>query len=256
MPRGTKIADEMEFVGKANKTDNVWGNFSCERVTYYNDFVSKAIDSTNVVTVTTVNSGTATVTVPHMMTVTTNNQIDDNTEVAWGVEWYPEYDCAMEVRFRADIPTNSAFFLGFTDAVTEGADGLPFEIEATLLASTANDVVGLVYDLDSTTDRAFFVSSKNTSDGQAFPIGSAAPTASQLYTMRVELRDIGDTTIDANFYFNSSGKEIDPVRDHIGVEHDAVTNSTPLCPYIGLLSRTANACTLDVDYVKFWQDRR
>lgn len=255
MSRQLKVEDEIEFVGEADKTDNVWGNFSLERVVWYDDFQGKAIDTTNDYTLTTVNSGTATVTVPHMMTVTTNAKDDDNTEVAMGVEWYPYYDCAMEARFRCDIPTNSAFYIGFNDAVTEGADSLPFEFTDGDITTNSTNGAGLVYDLDCTTKNMYFSSVNNNGDGAV--INTIPVVATSLYTVRIELRDIGDTSIDANFYLNTLGKEIDPVNDWIGVEHAAVVNSTALCPYIGLLNRVdAVACTLDVDYLKVWQDRR
>lgn len=257
MPRSKKITESLEFVGKANKTSNTKGNWSLEKVTHYDHFQGKAIDTTYDYTLTTVNSGTTTVTVPHMLTLTTNAKDDDNTEFAMGVEWYGKYDATMEARFRNDDVTNGSFFIGFTDIQTEGADAIPIEFVAGDIATTAADVAGILFDVDCTTPNLYFGSAKSNADGATINT-NVAITASQLYTARIELKD-GATGggCDAYFYLNSTGNKIDPVADFVAVEHDAVTNTTALCPYIGLINRVdAVAVTLDVDYLKVWQDER
>jgi len=255
MSQQINVEKTLEFVGAANKGDNVYGHFSTEKVVYYNDFVGLAVDTTNDFTLTTTNSGTATVTVPHMLTITTNAKDNDNTELAMGVEWYGQYDATMEARFRCDIPTNSAFFIGLNDAVTEGSADLPLEFVDGGITTQGADTAGLVYDLDCTTANMYFGSVKGDADG-AIINSNTAITAAKLYTTRIELRDNGTTT-DAFFYLNSSGLEIDPINNLVGVEVDAVARLNALCPYIGLMNRVdAVACTFDVDYLKVWQDRR
>ena len=255
MSRKLSIERFLEFVGKANKTDNVWGSFSLEKVTHYNDFVGKAIDSTNLYTLTTVNSGTATVTVPHMLTITTNAKDDDNTELATGVEWYGQYNATLEARFRIDDVINCAANICFTDAQTEGTDDLAFEMVSAAVTTQSADGAGLVFDVDATTNNLYFGSVKGDADGATIDTGTLAVN-SALYTVRVELRDNG-TTSDAFFYFNSSGLEIDPINDLVGVEVDAVARTNALCVYMGLMNRVdSQATTLDIDYLKIWQDRR
>ena len=255
MSQQVKIEKALQFVGDANRADNVEGNISFEKVVYYDDFVGKAIDTTNHYTLATVNSGTATVTVPHCLTLTTNAKDDDNTELAMGLEWYGQYNACLEARFRIDDVTNSEINICLTDAQTEGSDDLAIEYETAAATYTAADVAGFFFSATGSVKNIYAGSAKNTAAGATINSLSTA-TDAKWYTARVELRDNGTTT-DALFFCNTDGKEINPVEDLIGIEFDAITRTDPLCPYIGLMNLVDGvACTLDVDYLKVWQDRR
>lgn len=255
MSQQVKIEKSLQFVGDANRSDNVEGNISFEKVVYYNDFVGKAIDTTNDFTLATVNSGTATVTVPHCLTVTTNAKDDDNTELAMGLEWYGQYNATLEARFRIDDVTNSEMNICFTDAQTEGADDLAIEYDTGTVTYTAADVAGFFFSCTGSVANLYAGSALNTAAGATINTNSL-PTDAKWYTVRVELRDNGTTT-DALFFCNTSGKEINPIEDFLAIEFNAITRDDALCPYIGLMNLVdAVACTLDVDYLKVWQDRR
>ena len=83
---------------------------------------------------------------------------------------------------------------------------------------------------------------------------SKTPVNAAFVTMRIELRDNGSTT-DALFYMNTAGKEINPTTDFLGIEFDAITRTDALCVVVGLEGRDTASDTVDVDYIKIWQDR-
>ena len=243
------------FSGPANYTGNIAGRPSYfNQVVWYDDFTGKAIDSTYDYTVAGVNSGTATISVPHMMTLTTGNADNDDVDVAMGIEFYPQYDIALEARFRIDDVDMTAVNIGFADATGYAADTIAMTYSGTTLTSTAANFVGFLHDTAATTSNLYGVSVNGGSDGSIIN-SSSAPTNAKLYTVRVILRDNGTTT-DAFFYVNTSGHEIDPINDKIGTEITAVARTTALCPYIALINHgEAAANTLDVDYIKVWSKR-
>jgi len=256
MSQQVKVQRELEFSAGANSTGNISGLPSFKnKVVYYDDFVGKEIDSTNDYTEAGVNSGAASVTVPHMLTLTTGAADDDDIDLAMGVEWYPNLNAVMEARFRIDDVDKTAINIGFSDATGEAADTIAMMYSGTTLTSTASNFAGFLADADATTKTLYGVSVNANADGSVINSAST-PTDAKMYTVRVELRDNG-TTVDALFYVNTSGLEINPGEDLIGIEAAAVARTTALCPYIALINHgEAAANTLDVDYIKVWQDRQ
>ena len=255
MSQQVRVSKDLQFVGTAKHTDNVEGPMSLHMVTFCDDFLGVALDSTNDWTVAGVNSGTAAIAAPHMMTLTTGAADDDDVDVASALNWYGQYNACLEVRARIDDVDKTAINIGFSDATGEAADKIPMMLSGATptLTSTASDFVGFCHDADATTTVMTGVSVKGDADGAL--ISGAAETDASWFTVRVELIDNGTTT-DAVFYYNASGNEISPADDRLGIELDAVTRTTPLCIYIGLINHGEDAAnTLDVDYVKAWQDR-
>jgi hypothetical protein len=255
MSQQVKVARELEFTDSANSTGNISGRPSFKnQVVYYDDFTGKDIDSTYDYTEAGVNSGAASITVPHCMTLTTGAADDDDIEVAMGVTYYGQYNACMEVRYRNDDVDATALNIGFADATGYAADNIAMMYSGSTLTTNASNFAGFMTDSDATTDNLYGVSVNADSDGSVINSASA-PTDAKWYTVRVELRDNG-TTVDALFYVNTSGREIDPAEDLIGIEAAAVARTTALCPYIALINREGAANTLDVDYLKVWSDRQ
>ena len=244
----------LRFTELAAKKSNVKGNISFHEVVYYDDFDGKAIDNTNDYTVAAIAEGAATVVVPHMCRLATATNDNDDIDMAMGIEWYGQYNATLEARFRINDVDMTGTNIGFSDATGEAADLIAMMLTTGSLVSTAADFVGFAHDADATTDNLYAVSVKGNNDGAIINSGSL-PTDGKYYTVRVELVDNG-TTCDAKFYVNTSGKAIDPYNDYIGEELDAVTRTTALCPYIAHINHgEAAANTLDIDYLKLWQDR-
>jgi len=251
------IDRDLVFGGASRHTANIGGRPSNEnQVVYYDDFKSKAIDATNDYTFEVVNSGSATVTVPHMLTLTTGAADNDDAEFAMGVEWYGKYNAVMEVRFRMDDVDKSAINVGFNDAQAEDSvDEIAImSTGAGTITSSATNCALFFYDTDDTSATLNAIAVNSDTDGTTHTTSSGA-TDGQMFTVRVELIDNG-TTADAVFYANNSGIEIDPQRDIIGFEAAAVPRATALCPYIALINhKSGNGETMDIDYIKLWQDR-
>ena len=257
MSQQVKVYRQIEFEGDADKSANMKGNWNPKKVWFYDDFVGKAIDTANVYTFGTVNAGTATVTVPHCLTLTSNAADNADNEFTMGLEWYGQYNAVFEARFRNDDCANTGINLGFTDSQNEAVDLIAMQVINANITSTASDAAVILIDGDADAVNICGVSVKAGADGALIDsaVVAALAAAPKFYTGRVELRDNGTRT-DALFYVNTSGNEIDPEEDIIGVEMDAVTRTNALCPYIGQLNHQGAADTLNVDYIKVWQDRK
>ncbi len=260
MPRNIRIGGStstgggLRFEGIGNKTSNVKGDFSFHKVVWYDDFTDKAIDNTNNYTVAGVAEGNATIGVPHVCDIATATNDDDDTEMAMGVEFYGQYNTIMEVRFRILDVDKVGVNIAFAESQSYSADAIGMMYSGTTLASEATEFAGLMYDVDATTDNIYFVSSKAGSDGSVLDT-SIAPTDATYQTIRIELVDNGTTT-DVRFYANSTGAAIDPYNDYVGIELDAVTRDTAMCPYFAIINHGESAAnSLYIDYIKLWQDR-
>ena len=244
----------LRYTDWASHTANTKGNFSFHKVVYYDDFTGVAIDNTYDYTVAGVAEGGATVAVPHVCDLATATNDDDDTEMAMGVAYYGQYNATMEVRFRILDVDETCVNLGFANATGYSADALGMMYSGTTLASEATEFAGLMYDTEASTDYLYFISSKAGSDGSVIST-AVTPTDTSYHTMRVELVDNGTTT-DARFYLNSTGLAIDPYADYVGIELDAVTRTTAMCPYFGIINHDESAANhLYIDYIKVWQDR-
>lgn len=253
MGQQVKVYKELQFEqGEAWHCGNITGRPSYRNLkVIYDDFFGKAIDATNDWTVGSA-TGTdlsASITAPDCLTLTTGTTTADILTVAGGLGFYGTYGCAIEVRARNDDVSALIHFIGFSDTA---AAEIPFTYAGTTLSSTAADAVGFIYDYNATVDYYYGVSVNNGTDGSVISSAKAG-TDSEWITYRVEIIPRG-TEADAYFYLGTTGKEIDPVADLLGVEASAVKSSVALCPNISVMG-TNVADTLDVDYVKVWGGR-
>jgi len=251
MSQQVKIYRDLEFLGNANHTGNIKGLPSTEKVVFVDHFTGVALDTTNDWNSAGQASGAAAIAAPHMVTITTEANDNDEWALASPLNWYGQYNAVLEVRMRNNDVDGIAHNIGFSDATAESGT-IAMTYSGTTLTSTAEDFAGFLLDVDATTKNIYGVSSKATADGSVINSAHTEGDASWA-TYRVELRDNGTTT-DALFYLNTAGKEIDPGEDLIGIEIDAITRTDPLCIYIAGMNRESAANTLDIDYVKAWQD--
>lgn len=256
MSQQIKVSRELIFQEGASKTGNIEGRPSYKnQIVFYDDFVTKAIDTSYDYTVAGVNSGTATITTPHAMRLTTGAADNDDIDVALQVGFYGKYNCCLEARFCLGDADKTACNIGFSDETGEAADQIAITVSTGTVTSNASNFAGFVYDAADTNDYLYGFAVNADSDGTLVSSAST-PTDTKQYTVRVELIDNG-TTCDALYYVNTSGKEIDPANDYIGSELDAVARATALCPYIALINHGESAAnTMDVDYIKIWSDRQ
>ena len=245
------IARDLKFLGNASHTGNVQGNFNIEKVYGVDHFQGVAIDTTNDWNSAGQASGAVSITAPHLGTITTESNDNDEWALASPLNFYGQYNAIVEVRLRNNDVSGVAHNIGFSDATSESGT-IAMTYSGTALTSNAEDFAGFLLDADATTKNIYGVSVKNTTDGSVINSAHLETNASWA-TYRVELRDNGTTT-DALFYLNTAGKEIKPTEDLIGIEADAITRADPLCIYIAGMNREVAANTLDIDYIKWWQD--
>ncbi len=154
---------------------------------------------------------------------------------------------SVEVRARVDAISDSAFSMGFTDAVTEtaGAAGMPAHFNtdcSDALTTTASTGAGFVYDLHSASDAIFAWAVDGDSDHACAPANlTCAPVAATYRTYKVELHDQGcGNKAQAEFYL---------CGDHKKTMTSAITRGTNLTWFVAAGNRGGSEVNLDVDYI-------
>jgi len=207
----------------------------------FHDFNGPAVDNTNDFNVAAVNGGTAT-SVDGFMILLTGAADDDNVEVATDLVFQAQYGCVLEARLRSDDVLQQSYFVGFTDAITEGADLLPIDYSTGgALLTTASDAAGFFQCSDNGADIMCGSVIANT-DSTPQDTGTDAVIAA-LHTYRVEI----DTAGNAKYFFDGV---------YVGTDTLAVTTTDPLCAYVGNITRHGSANTVDVDYIRAWGGRQ
>ena len=251
MSQQIKVENFLVFRGAAQHMGNVKGNFSFEnQLVWYDDFCGKAIDNTYDYTVTADSGNTATIAVPHALTLT-NDANDEGVNCATAVTYYGQYNACCEARIALSTIASTHAHFGFIDAQN---DQPPVTYASDSISWTSGDAAIWFYDKDATTEEWLGGSVKNTATGAAVADPSSAPVNGAYQTFRIELRDNGTTT-DALFYINTAGEEINPLTDFVYMELDAVTRDTALCVCVGVEGRNTGGFTAAIDYIKIWQDR-
>lgn len=213
-------------------------------VIMFDDFLGKALDSTNDWTLNGVNAGTAAINVATggILRFTTGNADDDDVELASDLIWKASKACCLEVRIANNDVDMVAFNVGFSDDQEATADKLQMTLSGTTLTTNAADFVGFLYDPDANTDTIRCVAVKNAVDRSVIDTAKAL-TDGEYVVLRIEVDALGN----ADFYVNGI---------HKGRLALCITPTDALCIYIGVINHGEGAVnTVDVDYVKAWQNR-
>jgi len=230
--------------GRLEFYDNVSGEVVdiLSQVKVMDDFSGPAVDTVNDWNLTLVNFGTATA-VDSFMTLTTGVADDDNMELASDLIFSGTNHAIAECKLRNDDADKQAFFFGFTDAITAGADLIPIDYSnAGALVSTAANAAGFVSDSDQTTNAELLMCVGVQANTDVTPVTTGlTPTDGLLMRLRVEI-------IDTTAYYWVNNVFITSITS-------AVTAATPLCVYIGSINREGAVNTLDVDYIRAWCNR-
>ena len=211
----------------------------------FDDFIVKAVDTTEKWTFAAVNSGAAAyyALAGGAVRITTGATNDDDADLASGLCFEASLGACVEVRMAATDVTAAGFCVGFSDAQGEAADkiALSFDGEAGALDSAATDAVAFVFDSDKSSTHVWACAVKNGTDGT--PVDTEVdPAAGAFKTYRIETNAAGD----ARFYIDGT---------LVSTQAAAITASTALCVYVGYINREAAQNTLDIDYIKAWQNR-
>ncbi len=244
MSQQVRVERELVFAGASDYLANIKGNPSFDKVVLYDDFLGDVLadewapsgDNGGTEAITAGSGGT--------VTLTTGAVDDDRSILASGLNWYCAQNPVVEIRAKINNIASAGIVLGFNDAITEADNALPFEITAaaaTLVNGKCTDGVAFIFDTDGSVDKWYMAATK--ADAEGTPVITAyAPVAATYETFRIALNTAGSAT----FYRNGA---------LVGFQKTCITTTAPLCIFMGLISRSAGARILTVDYVKAWQDR-
>ena len=177
-----------------------------------------------------------------VLAITTGNADDDNMDVATNLVYYAECAPSIEVRAANEDISQLCHFIGFSDAITEGADTAPFGIVAAALTSTCTDGAGFLMDPDATeADAIWCVSVNGDADGTHTDSGTDAVDG-VYHTYRVDI----DTAGNAQFWLDGS---------LIYTEALAVATTAALCGIVSIINHVGVSDVLNVDYIRIWSNR-
>ena len=240
MPQQERISRSLEFIGKAAKGDNIYGNPSYDKVVFYDDFLGDVIEDAYAVNVDNSCTGAIAAGIGGTLVLTTSSTDNDKVEVAHELNWEAAKACIFETRLYVTDITNIAVCAGFNDAKTEATVKLPFSISNVTITNTTSDAVMFVFDADQASANWYFCNDK--ANAAAGSISTVAVANTTNYVLRIET----DTSGNAWYYIDGT---------IVGYKANAITAATDLTPYIGAAARASDASTVVVDYIKCWQNR-
>jgi len=245
MSQEVKVDRRIKFGSNANFIDNIYGNPSHRKIVFEDNFVGKLLDETN--DYTTYKDGTNTVALSRNtaygsgVSLTTSTTDTHTVSLAGNVAWYPSKNPILEMRFRIDVITTVAIFMGFNDETAEATTLLPFGLVTATLTDTATDAAGFLFDTRQSLSYFNIVNTKNGTDAFTQLASTKVPVAATSLTLRVAI----DTSGNATYYWNGEA---------VGYKASAVTTTVGLCPYIGIRNNSGAAHVLVLERLKCWQD--
>lgn len=245
MPNNTaKWADgELRWV----QTDNLAEEIpAAPPMLLYDDFNHPVIDTTNDWTFAAVNSGTVAYNAQAggVARITTGAADDDDAELASALVFKAALGCCVEIRCAQNDADGTAFCVGFSDATGEAADKIALTFASASFTSNASDAACFVYDPDYAATSAYVQLCGVKGDTDATPVASAITPADGVYhTYRVEIDSAGNIKGYADGVL-------------VGTLSAAITTTTALCAYVGVINREGAANTFDIDYIRAWNVTR
>jgi hypothetical protein len=241
MSQQVNIERKLKFTNWANNTPNVDGNFNPNGKYVSYDFTELALDETNKYS-KYADAGGAVALASGGITLTTDGSDADALSYAMGgIWWYPAKNPVVEMRFKLNVVTTVAINCGFTDAVTEATQTLPFLISGTTVADTATNGAMFCFDTNQTTDYWYIVNTNGGTQAGTILSSSYVPVANTDVTLRVKL----DTAGNAYYFYNGI---------QVGYKALAVSSTTPLVGYFGIRNNSAAAHVATLKYCRYWCD--
>ncbi len=210
------------------------------KVKVFEDFRGPAVDTTNIISVNSENSGTTAVSIAEdgVQALVTGATSGNRSATGLALNWYCNHGgLIFEARVKnITAITARALYIGISDVAPATTLENPIEMSGSTLTTTATDAAGFMYDTDATIGDWYCVSVKNGSDGTPYDTAIVPAAAATYQTFRVVLNSDGD----ADFFID--GKFVKTITD-------AVTATVALCAYICLETRASAAKTAHVDYI-------
>ena len=206
-------------------------------VRFFDDFLGDALDTFNW-TLREDSTGSGIVEAENGVYKLLGDGSDGDIQAIQGAEiWQPDPagTTVFEARCKFETSVTAGAFIGLSDE--NDADEIPADINGGSLGTTAEDVVGFVYDSDEGANW-YIITSKATADG-AQTDTLVAPTISVYQTFRITV----DSSGDCRFFID--GKEITVSG---AARKAAITTSIQYCPVVAQLD-SGTAADIHVDYV-------
>lgn len=165
----------------------------------------------------------------------------DNIELSSELIFFPNKNCSAEARIRLST-TSIAFCFGFNEQKSEGAGKLGATVSGSALTLYMSDGAVIFSDSSATNNNFRTIAAKATVSSGTVVTSTAVDTDYHIF--RVDCNENGLVT----FWLDG---------DVIGLAEDAITTTTPLCVYVGIMRKddAAQIVYADIDYIRAWQSR-
>lgn len=168
--------------------------------------------------------------------------------------WSGDKNCGIEVRFRSSRVSDLIFEIGFIDTMTSITTAAPAvtDVDTPSFAAGLGDAAVVVMDTGQTltTMALACIGSGSLNAGSATAIGTLAPAINTWMKVRVQLY--------ANEGSSSGNNAVAWIDDSYGnhvTKTAGIEGGTLVRPWVFIGGGSTTTCTVDLDYIRVWQDR-
>ncbi len=173
-------------------------------------------------------------------TVTTGAADNDDHDMTSDLMFDPSKGLTCEARLALGDADQTAFNIGFSDALTEAADQIAVTFHTATATSNATNCALMFSDSDATTDRVRALAVNADTDGTVITASSAPLVDNAYHVYRVEIDPAGNV----KFYYDGV---------LAGTETLGIAAGATLCAYFALINRESATNTAALDYFHAWQ---
>lgn len=190
--------------------------------------------------------------------ITGTGAVGDETALTGEAIWSGNNQCGLEVRWKADVVTDTKMAVGLTDPTTNITSSIINDIDTPTIQNGATDIALVGQDTSQTLTTMAYITDGSTTNMNTTKtnLGTRTPTAATYIGARIQLvRTATDVVASKCFLFDANGA-ITETANHGDVLASQINGAILLKPWFYWENVTnATALTIDIDYVAVWQDR-
>jgi hypothetical protein len=190
--------------------------------------------------------------------ITGTGAVGDETMLTGEAIWSGNNQCGLEVRWKADVVTDTKMQVGFTDPTTNNTSSIINDIDTPTIQNGATDVALVGQDTSQTlTTMAFITDGSGTNmNTTKTNLGTRVPTAATYLGTRIQLTRTATNVAASKCVLLDATSGITDSAFHGDVVASQINGAILVKPWFYWENVTnATALTIDIDYVAIWQDR-
>lgn len=190
--------------------------------------------------------------------ITGTGAVGDETALKGEAIWSGNNQVGMEVRWKADVVTDTRMQVGLTDPTTNQTSSIINDIDTPTIQNGATDVALVGQDTSQTLTTMAFITDGSATNMNTTKtnLGTRVPTAATYLGARIQLARPAADVATAKAFLLDANNAITETAIHGDVLASQINGAVLVQPWFYWENVTnATALTIDIDYVAVWQDR-